>query len=126
MSKGKLEQKSSQDNLSRLTDWCGRIGIKSLSTGNFGWFVVLILCLGVIWKLDGPDLKEVLLSVLNGFYWVGWAVSPVTVYVCIRIVQWQGRIHENEMNRISEVKNTMVQKGFELPLQSTKDLEKQK
>jgi hypothetical protein len=41
-----------------------RIAMKSLSTGNFVWSVILAISIFAIWKLNSQDLKAVLLKVL--------------------------------------------------------------
>ena len=96
-----------------------KIGLKSLATGNFGWFVLLIISTSIVWKLNSADLKEVILKVISTIGWVGYAIAPVTIYVCVRILNWREKIHAQEMDRLIEVRNQLVQSKFELPIQSS-------
>ena len=42
-----------------------KLALKSIATGNFGWFVVLVVAGGIIWKMQSEDLKEVLLKMIT-------------------------------------------------------------
>lgn len=93
-----------------------RIGLKAISSGNFGWFVLLVISSGIVFKLDSKDLKEVLLTVINKYGWAGFAVGVVVIYVSRRVLIWREKIHENEVNRLVEVRNSAVQASLALPL----------
>ena len=96
-----------------------KIAMKSLSTGNFVWFVILAVSIFIVWKLNSPDLKEVLLKVLVTYGWLGYPVAGLTVFVSIRVLRWRERFYQQEMTRISEVRNKLMQEKLELPLQSS-------
>jgi hypothetical protein len=96
-----------------------RIAMKSLSTGNFVWFVILAISIFAIWKLNSQDLKEVLLKVLATYGWLGYPVAGITIFVSIRILRWRERFYQQEMTRISEVRNKLMQAKLELPIQSS-------
>lgn len=96
-----------------------RIGLKSLVTGNFPWFVLLLLGGFLIYKLDSGDLKEVLMTVLGRVGWLGYPCAVITVYVCRRSLKWREQFYKSEMDRIADVKRTLMQQGFELPLESS-------
>jgi len=93
--------------------------LKSLSTGNFAWFVLLVISVACIWKLDHKDLKEVLLMVLVTYGWLGYVVAAVAIFACILILRWRERFYQQEMTRVSEVKNQLMQGKLELPLKSS-------
>lgn len=101
-----------------------RIGLKALSTGDFGWFVVLVIALAGIWKLDSKDLKDVLMTVLGQFGWLGYPFAGITVLVAIRLAKWREGFYNQEMDRVAEVKRVAVQRNFEFPLQSTVETKK--
>lgn len=96
-----------------------RIAIKSIATGNFGWFVLLAVCASCIWKLNSQDLKDVLLKVLATYGWLGYPVAGVTIFVSVRILRWRERFYQGEMSRIAEVRNKLMQGKLELPLASS-------
>ena len=96
-----------------------KIAMKSLSTGNFVWFVILAVSIFIVWKLNSPDLKEVLLKVLVTYGWLGYPVAGLTIFVSIRVLRWRERFYQQEMTRISEVRNKLMQGKLELPLQSS-------
>ncbi|MGD0615652.1 MAG: hypothetical protein ABSA69_09460 [Verrucomicrobiota bacterium] len=96
-----------------------KVALKSLATGNFAWFVLLAIALACLWKLDHADLKEVLLKVLVTYGWLGYVVAAVTIFVCIRILRWRERFYQQEMGRIADVRNRLMQGKLELPLKSS-------
>ena len=96
-----------------------KIAIRSIATGNFAWFVLLAISLACLWKLDSKDLKEVLLKVLVTYGWLGYPVAGITIYVAIRVLRWRERFYQQEMNRISEVRNKLMQTRLELPMASS-------
>ena len=96
-----------------------RIGLKSLSTGNFVWFVVLIIGGGCVWKLSPADLKEVLLKVFATYGWLGYVAAAVVVYAALKTLRWRDRVHQQEVERISQVRNQLMQGKLELPIQSS-------
>lgn len=96
-----------------------RIALKSLSTGNFAWFVLLAICVFCISKLDSQDLKEILLKVLATYGWLGYPVAGVTIFVSITVLRWRENFYQQEMTRISNVRNQLMQSKLELPLQSS-------
>jgi len=96
-----------------------KIALKSLSTGNFAWFVLLALGIAAIWKLDSQDLKEVFLQVLVTYGWLGYPVAGITIFVSIRILNWREKFYNQEMTRISDVRNTLMQGKLELPMASS-------
>jgi heme exporter protein D len=103
-----------------------KVALKSLATGNFAWFVLLAIALGCIWKLGSKDLKEVLLTVLATYGWLGYGVGGITIFVCIRVLQWRERFYQQEMTRIAELRNQLMQGKLELPLKSSVELEAKK
>ena len=107
----------------RATTAVERVAIKSITTGNFGWFVVLAISLGCLWKLDSKDLKEVLLKVLVTYGWMGYVVAGIVIYVAIKVLRWRERFYQQEMARISEVRNRLMQTQFELPMASSVEKE---
>lgn len=96
-----------------------KIALKSLSTGNFAWFVLLAICIFCISKLNSQDLKEILLKVLATYGWLGYPVSGVTIFVSVTILRWRENFYQQEMTRISSVRNQLMQSKLELPLQSS-------
>jgi hypothetical protein len=96
-----------------------RIAIKSISTGNFGWFVLLSIGVCCIWKLNSQDLKDVLLKVLATYGWLGYPVAGITIFVSVRVLRWRERFYTQEMSRIAEVRNKLMQRKLELPLASS-------
>lgn len=96
-----------------------KIAIKSLTTGNFAWFVLLAIVLGIIWKLDTQDLKEVILKVLVTYGWLGYPVAAITIFVSVRILRWRENFYQQEMARIAGVRNQLMQTKLELPIQSS-------
>jgi hypothetical protein len=124
MSKGNNEQQTGQKGQTP-TGWSGwllaleKIGLKSLSTGNFGWFVLMVVALGMIWKLSSKDLRDVLVIVFHDLGWLGYPCAGGTVFVCVKTLSWREKFYQEEMNRNTEAKKVLVQKGFELQLQST-------
>ncbi len=96
-----------------------KIAIKSITTGNFAWFVLLAISLACLWKLDSKDLKEVLLKVLVTYGWLGYPVAGVTIYVAVRVLRWRERFYQQEMSRIAEVRNKLMQGRLELPITSS-------
>jgi len=96
-----------------------KIALKSLSTGNFAWFVLLAICVFCIWKLSSQDLKEVLLKVLATYGWLGYPVAGITIFVSVTILRWRENFYQQEMTRISNVRNQLMQSKLELPLQSS-------
>lgn len=100
-----------------------KIAMKSISTGNFGWFVLLFVCGILIWKLDSADLKEVLLKVLATYGWLGYPVAGITIFTSVRILRWRERFYQQEMTRITELRNKLMQGKLELPLVSSVEKE---
>ena len=91
-------------------------------TGNFLPFLwAFVLCF-FAWKLTSADLKELLLTLITSawFSLLGWALFFGSVFVAIRLFQWKDRVHQNEIDRASGVKNIAIQKHFELELPSSK------
>jgi hypothetical protein len=103
----------------RAIEGVERIAIKSLTTGNFAWFVLLAISIFAIWKLDSQDLKEVLLKVLATYGWLGYPVAAITIFVSIRVLKWRENFYQQEMTRIAGVRNQLMQERLELPLQSS-------
>jgi hypothetical protein len=103
----------------RLIAAIERIALKSLATGNFAWFVILAIICACIWKLSTSDLKEVLLKVFVTYGWTGYPVAGIAIFVCIQVLRWRERFYQQEMTRISGVRNTLMQGKLELPLQSS-------
>ena len=103
-----------------------KIALKSLSTGNFAWFVLLAIALFAISKLSSQDLKAVLLRVLATYGWVGYPVAGITIFVSVKVLQWRERFYQQEMTRITEVRNKLMQSKLELPLQSSVEQKEQK
>jgi len=104
---------------SRVVLACERVALKSLATGNFVWFVVLVLGVVCLWRLSSQDLKDVLLKVLVTYGWLGYVVASVTIFVSVRILRWRERFYQQEMTRIAEVRNRLMQGKLELPLASS-------
>jgi hypothetical protein len=96
-----------------------KIALKSISTGNFGWFVLLAVCVFCAWKLNSQDLKEVLLKVLATYGWLGYPVAGITIFISVRILRWREQFYQQEMSRMAEVRNTLMQEKLELPLASS-------
>src|SRR6266404_1142318 len=90
---------------SRLILAFEKIGLKALATGNFVWFVILVIGGGCIWKLKPEDLKEILLKVFATYGWLGYLVAAVAVLVCVKILRWREHIYQQEITRIAEVRN---------------------
>ena len=65
------------------------------------------------------DLKEVLLMVLVTYGWLGSVAAAVAIFACILILRWRERFYQQEMTRVSEVKNQLMQGKLELPLKSS-------
>jgi hypothetical protein len=110
----------------RLIAAVEKIGLKSLSTGNFIWFVALIICALGLWRLDSKDLKEVLLKVLVTYGWTGYVVAGGTIFVSVRIMNWRERFYQQEIARISNARNVAIQQRLDLPLQSSQQGESQR
>lgn len=100
-----------------------RIAMKSISTGNFGWFVLLMICGFCVWKLDSKDLKEVLLRVLATYGWLGYPVAGITIFVSVRVLRWRERFYQQEMTRVTDIRNKLMQGKLELPLVSSVEKE---
>jgi hypothetical protein len=98
-----------------------RIAPKAISTGNFGWFVLLVVTSGIVWKLHSQDLKEVLLKVTNTLGWLGYPVAAITILVSMRILKWREQFYQSEMQRMAEARNQALQAKLELPLQSSSE-----
>ena len=96
-----------------------KVALKSLATGNFAWFVLLMISGGLIWKLSSADLKEVLLKVFATLGWLGYVVAGITVVVSVKILRWREQFYQDELRRMSEVRNEVLQSRLELPLQSS-------
>lgn len=79
----------------------------------------MVISVSIVWKLDSSDLKEILLKTVSTIGWIGYLIAPVTIYVSVRILSWREKIHAQEMERVIEVRNQLMQGKFELPLQST-------
>ncbi len=103
-----------------------RIAIKSIATGNFAWFVLLAISPACLWKLDSKDLKEVVLKVLATYGWLGYAVAAVVIYVAVKVLRWRERFYQQEMTRIADVRNKLMQTRLELPLTSSVEMENKK
>src|SRR5437870_2127643 len=95
-----------------------RIALKALVTGNFVWFVILVIGGGCVWKLQPEDLKEVLLKVFSAYGWLGYIVAGVVIFVCVRVLGWRERIHQQEIDRITKVRDQAVQAKLDLPIRS--------
>ena len=96
-----------------------KLGLKSIVTGNFGWFIVLVVTVFAIYKLDSKGLKEVLLTVFQSYGWLGWPVALITALSCARLLRWREKFYQAEMERNSNVKKVLLQQGFEMPLESS-------
>ena len=97
-----------------------------MATGNFVWFSGLaIICL-CVWKLSSSDLKEVLLKVFVTYGWTGYPVAGVTIFICVRILRWRERFYQQEMTRVAEMRNKLLQGKLELPIQSSVQQKEQK
>lgn len=96
-----------------------KIALKAIATGNFGWFVLLIIAGGIVWKLQSADLKEVLLKITTTLGWLGYPVAGVTILVSVRILRWREQFYNDEMGRMAGVRNEAVQEKLKLPLQSS-------
>ena len=113
------EPKAPLSGATRIWAVVERIGLKSLATGNFGWFVLLVVAASIVWKLDSADLKEVLLKVASQVGWIGYVIAPVSIFISVKILNWRERFYQEEMRRVVEVRNKAVQAKFELQLQSS-------
>jgi hypothetical protein len=96
-----------------------RVAMKSLATGNFGWFTVLVIILGCIYKLSSAELKEVLTKLVATFGWLGYFVGSATIWICVVILKWRERFYQEEIARMTEVRNQAMQAALALPLQSS-------
>lgn len=93
--------------------------MKSLATGNFAWFVLLVVSLCLIWKLNSQDLKEVALKVLATYGWLGYPVAGITIFVSVGVLRWRENFYQQEIKRIAAVRDKLMQGRLELPLQSS-------
>jgi len=96
-----------------------KIGLKAIATGNFGWFILLVIAGGIVWKLQSSDLKEVLLRITTTLGWLGYPVAGITILVSVRILRWREQFFNDEMRRMADVRNEAVQERLKLPLQSS-------
>ena len=96
-----------------------RVALKSLTAGNFVWFGAFLVVVCGIFKLDGKDLKELVLSVIATHCWLGYVGAVGSVTISITLLRWRDAVHQQEINRVSEVKNTLIQKHLELPIISS-------
>lgn len=95
------------------------IAIKLITTGNFAWFVLLAISLACLWKLDSKDLKEVLLKAIVTYGWLGVPIAGVTIFASIRVLRWRERFYQQEMARMAEMRNKVMQPQLELPISSS-------
>lgn len=115
-----VEPKDREDSaIKRFLGVVEKIGLKAIATGNFGWFVLLLIAGGIVWKLQSADLKEVLLKVTTTLGWLGYPVAGVTILVSVRILRWREQFYNDEMRRMAGVRNEAVQENLKLPLQSS-------
>jgi hypothetical protein len=103
----------------RLIAALEKVALKSLATGNFAWFGIFTVSGICICRLSTSDLKDLLLKVLVTYGWLGYPVASMTIFISVTILRWREKIYQQEMARISEVKNTLMQGKLELPLQSS-------
>lgn len=96
-----------------------KLGLKSIATGNFGWFVLLIVCVTLMFRLDSVDLKEVAVAAIGKYGWLGYPCAGITVWVCVKVLHWRERFYQQEMNRLVALRNQLMQEKFQLPLQSS-------
>ena len=96
-----------------------KVALKSLATGNFAWFGIFAIAAVCAYRLSPSDLKEVMLKVLVTYGWTGYVVAAVTIFVSIKILKWRENFYHQEIARIAEVRNAVVQNKLELPLQSS-------
>lgn len=91
---------------------------KAITTGNIIPFGLLVIGTIIAWRLPTADLKEVILVLVNKawFRFGGWVLFAVSIYGCKRLLTWRDSIHRDQINRLTDVKNTAVQAHFELPL----------
>lgn len=114
------EPKDREDSaIKRFLGVVEKIGLKAIATGNFGWFVLLLIAGGIVWKLQSADLKEVLLKVTTTLGWLGYPVAGVTILVSVRILRWREQFYNDEMRRMADVRNEAVQENLKLPIQSS-------
>lgn len=114
------EPKDREDSaIKRFLGVVEKIGLKAIATGNFGWFVLLLIAGGIVWKLQSADLKEVLLKVTTTLGWLGYPVAGVTILVSVRILRWREQFYNDEMRRMANVRNEAVQENLKLPIQSS-------
>jgi len=66
-----------------------KIALRAISTGNFGWLAVTIIIVVSIYKLESPDLKEVILKAIPTIGLLGYPVSVISVIVCVRTLRWR-------------------------------------
>jgi hypothetical protein len=102
-----------------LVSTIGKLGMKSLSTGNFVWFILLILGAIALWKLNSADLKEVLLKAFASYGWLGYPLAVIVTYVNVHVLRWREKFYQQEMTRISELRNQLLQSKLDLPLVSS-------
>lgn len=114
------EPKDREDSaIKRFLGVVEKIGLKAIATGNFGWFVLLLIAGGIVWKLQSADLKEVLLKVTTTLGWLGYPVAGVTILVSVRILRWREQFYNDEMRRMADIRNEAVQENLKLPIQSS-------
>ena len=114
------EPKDREDSaIKRFLGVVEKIGLKAIATGNFGWFVLLLIAGGIVWKLQSADLKEVPLKVTTTLGWLGYPVAGVTILVSVRILRWREQFYNDEMRRMANVRNEAVQENLKLPIQSS-------
>ena len=96
-----------------------RVVIKFITSGNVSWLAVMILGAIALCRLDPAGLKEVFLAFQPGICSLGWALGLVAVIFAKYALQWKDQAHQQEIDRIAEVRNIAIQESLKLPLESS-------
>lgn len=96
-----------------------KIALRAISTGNFGWLAVTIIIVVCIYKLESPDLKEVILKAIPTIGLLGYPISVISVIICVRTLRWREQFYKSEMDRMAETRNAAIQARLELPMESS-------
>lgn len=113
------------DNYNKPNFWgmIQNVLIASLNKGQFlGAFVGLIFLIMII-KLTPEDTNKLLLEIFEMFgnkYYIGWALGAISSFGWYISTKRLRRIHQKEIDRISQEKKTLQEKVTDKKLTSSK------
>jgi hypothetical protein len=82
----------------------------------------LVACLGIlVRKLESADLTDIIQSLIqaNWFCAIGWVLFAVTLGVGKLAFDWRERMFQNELNRVTGVKDQVVRGQLEIQFPPT-------